>query len=213
MRTSLKINSLLFLLIPTMAAASTPADLADGVGVGDGARLTMLLEATIFNVDVANVEALLGPQDAAAVAAIAERSRIDDEARAQITEILLGAESCVITMRFLRDASWDRFLDGTRKNLERAVEADILTEDEFDELWQVFVADFAQMQERGVRKGDAVYYRVDPDRVRTVYFDGDENVLVSVDRGGDARVRGTLGAYFGPRSEFSRELIESLEQG
>jgi hypothetical protein len=195
----------------TGTRSTTPSDLTKDLGVGESARLSMLFEATIFKVDVATVDALLAPRAAAAVAGIARETRLDQEARSRVTTVLLDAQPFAVSMSFLRDASWDRFLDGTRKNLEGAAKAGIITEDEFQVLWGQFVADFAAMEERGVKKGDVIYYRVDQNRVRTVYFDGDRNVLVETDREGDARVRATRGAYFGPRSQFSKDLIRSLE--
>lgn len=204
--------SLMLFLGAQNAEAILPDDLYAGVGQTDTSRLTMLFEATIFRVDVANVEARLDPLTAARTAELVAGGDFDEQ-RGGVEEVLLDADTFTITMEFLRDASWDRFMSGTRGNLERAAEVGVITENEFERLWTDFEVDFASMDNRGVKKGDTIVYRVEGDRVRTIYYDGDGKALVELDRVGDERVRATRGAYFARKSEFSEKLIKSLFEG
>ena len=194
------------------AAATTPAELTEGLGEGAGGRLSMLFEVTMFGIDVADVDAYIAPDDAAAIAAIADADDFDDDTRERVAALLLEADPCVVSMRFLRDAGWDRFMSGTKKNLESAVKDGMISEQEFEAIWQQFAEDFAGLDERGVKKGDAIFYRIDEDRVQTVYFAASGEVLVHLSREGPERARATRGAYFGPNSDFSEKLIKSLER-
>jgi hypothetical protein len=197
----------------SLRAATTPEELTAGLGAGDCARLSMLLQATTFGIDVAKVEALFGQDDAVKITEIIKKAGFSEESRKRIGEILLQAEPCVVSLRFLRDVPWDRFMNGRRKYLDRAIEAGVITAGESDTLWRQSVEDFAALRGRGVKKDDAIFYQIKRDRVRIVLFDGARNVLIDVDRAGEARVRTTRDTYFGPRSDFVRKLIESLEHG
>ena len=200
----------LLAFLPGVTQAITPSDLTENLGTTDSSHLSMRFEVTFMKIDVADVDAFLTPDDAAAIKAIPATTTGRDR-REQIRDILLAAQSCVMRMTFLRDASWDRILKGIRKNLEAAAKERIITTEEFEMIWSQFQSDFHAMQARGVRKGDALYYRVDPEGVRCIFFGDDGTTLASVERTGDAHIRGTRGAFFGPKSRFSRKLIESLD--
>ena len=113
----------LALLAPCSVFAVTPDELTVGVGDGRGARLAMRFKVTMLKIDVADVDALLAPSDAARLSAVVGPSSSDAALRRRVASVLLQSTPCLIRMRFLRDASWSRFMDGTRGNLEGAVEA------------------------------------------------------------------------------------------
>lgn len=207
------LSTVLFSLGTSPLGAATPDDLLADVGQTDASRLSMLLEATIFGVDVATVDAYLDAATAAGLAQIVDQSKWGELARKRAEATLLASDSFAVSMRFLRDVSWERYLENTRRNIEGGVEVGVITEAEFERLWAQYVEDFASMNDRGVKEGDTIYYRIDAGRVQTVYYDAAGNILVHVDRDGDERVRSTRGAFFGRESEFQEDLIRSLYRG
>ena len=102
-------------LSPALLRAQAPSVNTAALGDGPYARLQMLLERTIFRVDVLTLEVRLGPDAAARLEALLESSdrRLDPDAlRDSVAAIVLGARNALTRLEFERDVGLDHFLDG-----------------------------------------------------------------------------------------------------
>jgi hypothetical protein len=95
-----------------------------------------------------------------------------------------------VERRAWRDGGFDRFLGGIEHNLEAAVTADLINQDEFGRIWEAFQESLAAIGERGTRRGD--------------------RLLQDVTFNSDGWARGIKGLFLGPNSRFSKKLVGSL---
>jgi len=202
---------LFFFLSSVSNAFSAPADeLTRGLGETDHSRMEMRFKVTFFRIDIADVTALLAPEVAADLGALVEEGKKTDEVEALIRTILLDSDRVLNTMTFCRDADFGRFLKGATRSLQGAVDAKIITDEEFETLSSGIRADFSPLEVRGVKEGDAVHYLIAGSDLRTVVISAEGEVLLDLVRTGEIYTRGSKGSFFGKKSQFSEKLIESL---
>src|SRR5690606_409383 len=120
------------------------------------------------------------------------------------------AQNAVVRVRFERDASLYAFLDAVRKNLRRALKADMIDLDTYRRVSQRLSQWFGFLRERGIREGDWLYYRVRPDSLRTVFVANDGTKLLDHHSDGEEPRLALLGGYFAPGSDLREPLIHSL---
>jgi hypothetical protein len=113
-------------------------------------------------------------------------------------------------MEFLRGQSQEKFLDGSRRNMERAEAARLITADHRTDISNRLPGWYDFMEDRGVKKGDTVVYWVHGDTLRTTYRGPNGQVFLDRLQVGRRYRYGFLGGYFAPGSEFRRQLVQSL---
>lgn len=199
--------------VPTIGAQ--PSNLVvpvDTAGLADGpySRMSMLLEKTLFKVDVLTLEVRFGPSSAAALQAAASDQGGQDAVYEAVAGAAVGATDVWSRIRFERNVSYQQFLDATRDNLQDALDAGLIDRQAFSEVLDGLPIWYAVPESRRVRNGDEMHYRIRGDTLRTVYvgFDG-EVILDQIDIGPERRLS-VLDGYFAPGSEFRRPLIRSL---
>jgi hypothetical protein len=209
--TSIRVWSIVWLLC-TAVSGSAQDSPVDATGLGDGryARMHMLLEKTIFKVDVLTLDVWLGTEEAARVEALADGNRFSKQLADSVAAVALDSRNAWARIEFKRDVSLDQFLGGIRDNLRRAVDAGIVTPAEY----QALVADlpvwYAFLAEGRIRSGDEMFYRVKGDTLRTAYRSAEGDILLDqVDVGPERRLS-VLGGYFALKSDFRDKLVESL---
>jgi len=115
---------------------------------------------------------------------------------------------------FMRGINLDQFLDGVNEDMMKAVDVGWLGPEMFVTLRDSLPVWFGFLEERKIRHGDRLQYRIRGDTLRTVFWGIDEDeVLLDQTDIGRQRVMALLGAYFAPKSSFRKELVESLWKG
>lgn len=173
----------------------------------------MLLEKSIFQVDVLRLEVRFGPEATmrldSLVAASASASDLDELADS-VAAIALAARDALTSLAFLRDVGLDRFLKGIRDNLGRALAGELITQGEFDGISRALPTWYAFLEDRGIRSGDRMLQRIRGDSLRTVYISAAGDTLLDQADTGAHRRLAVLGGYFAPGSDFREGLVESL---
>lgn len=193
-------------LVPGPVRGQTvPVDTAT-LAQGPGARACMLMERTLFKVDVLTLYLRFGPETARALGRLADSGAPRDSLAAVATR----SRDAFARLAFLRDVSMNRFLDGVRTDMGRPVEAGWISQATFDEVSASLPRWYAFLESRGVRQGDTMLYRIRGDSLRTLYRSVDgEWLLDQTDVGAPNRLA-VMGSYFAPGSSFREGLLDSL---
>ncbi|MFW6084069.1 MAG: hypothetical protein ACODAA_02545 [Gemmatimonadota bacterium] len=175
--------------------------------------MAMLLEKTIFQVDVLELEVRFGPEATTrldSLIAASSPSERPDGLTDSVAAIALEARDALTSLEFLRDVGLDRFLEGIRDNLRRALEGGLITAEEFEGIARALPGWYDFLRDRGIRSGDRMLQRVRGDSLRTVYISAaGDTLLDQTDRGSHRRLA-VLGGYFAPGSDFREGLVDSL---
>lgn len=172
--------------------------------------MRMLLEKTIFRVDVLWLTVRLDGSSALAVRRIAEDRETSDEAEEAVARVAVDATCADAQLEFVRNVSADRFFGAIRESSRHAREAGFIEAatyaliDESLPTWYGFLVD------RGVREGDRMSYHIRGDTLNVQYQTAGGEVLLDQTDVGAERRRSVLGGYFSPGSDFRKGLIESL---
>jgi hypothetical protein len=180
------------------------------LGFGEHARMHMLLEKTIFQVDVLFLDIRLGAPEAARLQSLLTGRKYSDELADSVAAVALDARNAWARIEFKRDVSLEQFLDGIRKNLGRAKDAGIVTPEEYEGIVASLPRWYAFLVGRQIRSGDQMIYGIRGDTLHTVFRDAEGDILLDqVDVGPQRRVA-VLGGYFAPKSDFRESLVRSL---
>jgi hypothetical protein len=170
----------------------------------------MKFEVTFMKFDVAEVDAFLSASTAARLdGVVGEREWSKDLRRDMEAFVREDREPFAVRMTLLNDAGLGRFLGGLLGGLEEVREAGWITEAEEDSLRAAWETAFAPLEERGVKRGDEYWSRVEEGRVRILHLDPAGSPLVEMDRSGDAWTRAVRGLYFDDGSPFCEKLLRS----
>lgn len=180
------------------------------LGTGPAARMHMLLERTIFQVDVLTLDIRLGSAATDRIERLLAGSLDAAALSDSVAAAALAADDALVRLEFQRGVGLEQFLDGIRDNLRLATRAGIVTPADFRSISSDLPGWYAFLNERGIRSGDRMLQRVRGDTLRTVYEGADGEVLLDqVDVGTERRLA-VLGGYFAPGSAFREGLVESL---
>ena len=180
-------------------------------GAGPYEEMEALMEVTIFNIDVLTLTVRVGPDTAALLEALlAGRTEYSDELADSVALVMLEADDVWARQVFLRDVGFGRLTGGMRETAEKAADAGYISREYASSFAAALPTWFGFLQERGVREGDAIYFRIRGDEVRTTYRTVDGAVLLddkTVDR--ESRL-GSVPSFFAPETRFRRRLVESV---
>lgn len=203
------------------ARPGPPAEPVDTTGLGHGphAHMHMLLEKTLFRVDVLTLDVRLGVDETRRIDALLDGAgsgggdRLGDRLRDSLAAVALGAHDALARIEFQRNVSLDQFLGGIRDNLRKATRAGVIQPATFHAISDALPRWYAFLADRGIRSGDEMHYRIRGDTLHTVYVGVDGAVLLDqVDEGSERRLS-VLGGYFAPGTDFREKLIDSLASG
>ncbi len=188
---------------------SVPADTLD-LAAGPFAEMHMLLQKTIFQVDVLTVRVRFDDEVAARLEALSAGRRLTASVADSIAAVALEARDAWAVIEYVRDVNLDQFLGGLRDNMRRAAQAGIIRDRDYDVISAELHVWYAPLEERKILNGDRIYYRIRGDTVRTVYQGVDGEILLDQTEVGAERRLAVMGGYFAPKSSFRKKLIESL---
>lgn len=209
--------------IPVAGVAAQPASIRGPEVAVDTATLAeapavlmeTLLEKTLFKVDVLRLRLRFDQPTTARVTRLValgtgRSSGPSDASIDSIAAAALGSTDVWARIHFERDVSLSRFLDGVMDNLQKAERAGIVPAAEVARLRRGLPRWFGFLDERRIRDGDELWYRIRGDTLRTLYVGVEGDVLLDqTDVGAGARLA-VLGGYFAPGSDLRDGLIESL---
>lgn len=209
------------LLIPRTTPASRSADdatrqdaglLSDTTSLATGpyTRMHALLERTIFGVDILTLNIRVDEETARELERIATGNDYSELRANSVAAVMVGARDVFIRMCFHRGISLDQLLDGIRENLVSARDAGIVSPGTYEMVSDSLGPWYAPLEDRGIRDGDSMLYRIQGDSLRVVYRDVDGRILLNQLRVSRSRSLAVLGGYFAPGAELREDLVRSL---
>jgi hypothetical protein len=194
---------------PVPSDVSVPVD-TTGLAQGPFSTMAMRYERTIFNVDILQLEVGFDPETAETFSSLIRGQSYDDAVARQVVDVALAAPDVMVRTQFLRDVSLDQFLDGMRDNLRHARESGYLTPEEEGLIARETTEGYAVLEDRGIRKGEVMWYRLRGDTLHVAFVALDGEVLVEDRPVGPERRMAVLGGYLAEGSDFREDLIRSL---
>ena len=192
---------------PPPAAASIDSST---VGREPYSRMQTTLEKTLFKVDVVSVDVWLGDKTAGRLESLVSGERYSKEIADSVAEIAIRSQDAFIRVEFLRDVSLNQFLDGADDNLKRVLKAGVIAEADYEMISAGMPVWYSFLEERGIRDGDLMRYRIRGDTLRTQFLSVKGELLMDQTDVGPERRRSVLGSYFVRKSDFREGLIKSL---
>ena len=196
-------------VVGTALAQKGPVDTVPFGQRGYG-HMKMLLEKSIFKIDVLTLDVLIDDAVAGRLEAIIDGREYTNDIADSIVDAVVTAHEALAHIVFLRNVSADRFLDAVDEDMKRAVNSELLGEADYRRIMDSLPASFKFLDSLQIQKGDEIWYRIRGDTLRTVYRRANGTVELDQTDVGPDRPRSVLGTYFAEKSSFRKGLIESL---
>jgi hypothetical protein len=178
---------------------------------GPHSAMHMLLEKTVFNVDVLTVDVRVGRQvHRRLIDVIGTNKQYSEPLGERLARVVLEADDAFVEVDYLRDISFKQWMEGVIENLERAEAAKLITKEIRQRAQERVPVAFAALKERGYQHGDRLLYRVRADSVRMVAVSEKGKIYVDTTDSGKDAPRIVLASYFAPRGDFRELLLRSL---
>jgi hypothetical protein len=201
-------------MLRTVPAGQAPDPLPDldtgALASGPYSRMRMLLEKTIFQVDVLTVDVRVGEETRRRLEQLAKSAPGAGLPAQQMAAAIVDADQVLVTLEFERNVSFNRWLQGVRESLQKARDSGLIQEETFQHVSSSLPEWFRPMVERGWATGDRIIYRGYPDRMHTLVVTAAGDVVVDHTDEGSTPRRAMLAGYFAPGTDFREPLIESL---
>lgn len=194
------------LLSGSPCSAQITADTA-GLG-GSFGTMHMLLEKTFLKVDVLDLEIRVDSMTAAEIQRIAVQD--GDGTAGAIASAIIDAREVWARLAFRRGVGVDRLIEEIRKSMHKAVENGDLDAGGFESIAASLPAWYAPLAERGIRDGDAQYYRIRGDTLHTVFVGMDGEQFIDETATSPTNRRALLASWFTRDSDFRDRLLRSL---
>ncbi len=182
----------------------------DGLGQGRYAQLSVFLEKTILEVDVLSLEIRVDQATADTLRKLVRGNKHSDALERRVVSAILQTKSAYAGLKFLRSFSRDDFIEGVRAETRRAHEAKLVDRAEYKRVYDNMPKWFAFLGDRGIRSGDWLYNRGDPEGMRTVFIDEGGRQRMDVTVAGQAPIRTLLASYLAPGGDLRGPLVRSL---
>lgn len=152
-RLRLSLLPVLFLVLaPAPAVAqSSPVDTT---GLGSEAGMHMLLEKTIFQVNVLTLDIRFGAKEAAQLDSLVSGRAYSRSLADSVAVLAVGARDAWARIVFKRNVSLNQFLGGVRDNLDHARKDGVVSAAEYGTISDGLPRWYAFLQERGIHSGD-----------------------------------------------------------
>lgn len=199
------------LLLALVAGVATAGPAQSGRSEpGEGVTMRMLLERTIFQVDVLTLTVRIEGDRGVRLRELTRTRSLSEETADSVARIATEADRARARLDFLRDVSLDRFLEAVRESSRAAERAGFISRETYDRIDRSLPGWYAFLRGRGLKEGDRMTYRIDGDTLVTRYRSAEGELLLDQTDVGPARGRSVLAGYFAPGSDFRQGLIRSL---
>lgn len=182
----------------------------EGSNGSSGVLLQMKLEKTFLKVDVVSLDVKVEGETADWLRQLADTAAYSEAVADAVTRMVLDAENVTVTLRFLRGASLERFLDEVNGGLRKAVAAGLLDEAHAQEISANMPGWYAFLEERGVHSGDRHVHVIRGESMNTRFIDASGNVLLDHEDVARTGRTAVIASYFAPGSDFRVPLVRSL---
>ncbi len=172
--------------------------------------MRMLLEVTIFRIDVLTLELRIDGPAGEDIRSLAEDRERSETVADSVADLAADARHAYARLDFLRGISLDRFLDEVRRNAVRAAEAGYISEETGAFIGRSLPEWYAFLEGRGIEEGDRMEYFIEGDTLTVHYLSPSDSLLMSTTDVGPERRRSVLGGYFARGSDFREGLLDSL---
>lgn len=174
--------------------------------------MRMLLEVTIFQIDVLTLELRIGGPTGDRIRTLVEAGERTEETADSVADLAADARFAYANLSFLRGISLGRFLREVQRNAVRATEAGYISPETSGLIVQSLPQWYAFLQGRGIEEGDEMEYFIEGDTLTVHYLSPSDSLLMSTTDVGPERRRSVLGGYFARGSDFREGLLDSLFQ-
>ncbi len=181
----------------------------EGFGNTPHSQLDTILEKTFLNVDVLRLKIRLPAQTAEKISAVIQANS-DQQTFDEIANIAGHSEAAVASIEFLRSVLLSQFLQGIQDNLIRAKKAGYISQTDYQMISNGLPQWYAFLKERGIHKGDLMFYKMTKNTLRVIYKADDGKILLDQTDTGPERRLSVLGSYFAPGSDFREGLMQSI---
>ncbi len=184
--------------------------LGGGIGRGRYARMKMRLEKTFLGIDVLDLEVWVDEDTARRLEPIVKDKKHSKELEQRVVDVVLETTEAQASIRFLRNVTFDQFVEGGQANARRAFDAKMIGQAEYERVRDGLARWFAPLKKRGIRTDDHFQYRGDSSTLRTLMTDGKAEKVLELTQEGAKPVRTMLASYLAPGSDFRGPLVRSL---
>lgn len=197
---------ILGLMFSVPCSAQIAADTA-GLG-GPFGTMRMLLEKTFLKVDVLDLEIRVDSATAAEIQRVAEQN--GDGIPDAIASAMIDAHEVWARLAFRRGVGVDRLIEEIRKSMQKAVENGDLEAAGFESIAASLPTWYETLRQRGIRDGDAQYYRIRGDTLHTIFVGRDGEQFIDETATSPTNRRALLASWFTRDSDFRDDLLRSL---
>jgi len=175
-------------------------------------HMEALLEKTLFQVDVINLDLWLGPASADQVRRLCAATDQAAVSPDSLAAVVARSRDARVRMVLQRDVGLDRFLAGVTEDMQRAVNAGWLDAEGYAEVATGLPRWLAPLKEQGIASGDRFTYAIVEDTLRAVFTRQDGNVVIDQTDVGPAHRRALLGSFVAPGAGFREGLLADLKR-
>ncbi len=204
-------GAVIVLLVSSMAAQRPFFDLGS-LASGPFARMLTLYEESFlfFSIDVLSLEVRFGSEVAEKVKSIVQSGDEPSQFADSIADTAIHAEDAFVHIRFLRDIRLERFIQEARESTKLVSEAGIIDNTSYEHISKNLPIWYASLADRGINKGDEMFYRIRSGSLRTLYHGVDGTIYVDKEDKGRLGPLAVQGGYFVEKSKFRKGLLQSL---
>lgn len=198
------------LLVPSPAAAQDPPVYVGDLAQGRYGTMQAMVEKTFLGIDAYELTVRVDAKTAQVIERSAAGQSHTEQIEAQIAKAASEADHAYVRLIFQRNVSFDRFITGITENLDKALEAGMISAATHRRVTQGLPRWFSFLEERGVQEGEQLLYKLGPNSLRTVYLDAKgRELLDQTDQGAD-NPKAVLAGFFAPGTDEREALIGSL---
>lgn len=203
-------TAILILGLTVSASAQVERVDEDRFGSSPYGSMSMLLEKTLFQIDVVRVEMQFPRETARTFAEVVDGRSYSEVLADSVAQIAFEAPELRVRVTYQRAVGLDRYLQAVRENLEKARAAGYLSPQQYDTISDSLRSWYGPLADRGFREGDELIYDLTRDtlHVRLRSREGDD--LITLRQVGRRSRLGVLGGYLAPGTDFREPLIRSL---
>lgn len=170
-----------------------------------------VLERTILAIDVLRVRIRFGSETADRLRSAASGRGYSAALADSVAAVAVATRDALVRVEFRRGIDLERYVEEVTGSLRAARDAGLLSPAEFRTVSARLRPWFSFLEERGLREGDRLAYRIRGDTVRTVYRSrGGETLLDQTDPAAPEQRRAIVGGYLAPGTDLREKLIRSL---
>lgn len=192
------------------AFAQVPSLTSAELGQGPFSSMRMLLEKTFLKIDVAWIDVRVSKRVQAELARIAKGRAYSDAVETELAKVIIEADHAVVQLAFVRDVPLERWIDGVRESLDKAVRARLVSAELSRKVGDGLPQWFKAVEADGFHEGDRVLYEARPGVLRTVAVTRAGRVLVERTDKDPASSRVLLASFFAPGTDYRSLLLTSL---